>query len=159
VWQIGRGFVASACRGLVAGCGLRPVGVVGVVGLFVCVPVSVAVALTLSGGVCVSALRAVAVSGGLYRWQAVGLSNKCSKKRARSFEQVFETSVRLAVWVSLSESFQPNLGNFQPNPQIFQPNPDRIFTFCLQPNLKACCLVWHYKNDEQQLVGYKGRQG
>ena len=140
MWQIGRGFVASACRGLVA---------VAVFGLSVLSVLSVCFwpaqyrrrLLSPCRAVCVSALRAVAVSGGVYRWQAVRLSNKCSKKRARSFEQVFETSVRLAVWVSLSESFQPNLGNFQPNPKLFQPNPNRIFTFCLQPNLEAYCLV------------------
>lgn len=67
--------------------------------------------------VCVSALQSVAVSGGLYRWQAVRLSNKC-------FVQVFD-------WPSGSvcQNFQPNLGNFQPNPKLFQPNPDRILIY------------------------------
>jgi hypothetical protein len=99
---------------------------VGVVGLFLACPISAAVALTLSGGVCVSALRAFAVSGRPYRWQAFGLSNKCSEKRAGLFEQMFRTKFLVPFWVSLSEFFQPNLGIFQPNPKTFQPNPDRI---------------------------------
>jgi hypothetical protein len=85
----------------------------------------------------------------------------------KAFEQVFDQghsnkfSKHLfdSVSVSLSECFQPNLGIFQPNPKNFEPNPDRIFAFIFQPNLGlVCCLVWHYKIGERQLVGCKGHQ-
>ena len=83
-----RVFASSVSR---IGRGL-PVGVVGVVGLFVCACIGGGCSYPVA--VCVSTLRAVAVSGRLYRCQAFGLSNKFSKKNLGSFEQVFETSVR-----------------------------------------------------------------
>jgi hypothetical protein len=86
VWQIGRGFVASACRGWLSGCCLRPVGFGGSVGLFVCVFVSVALVLTLSR--CVSGCQ--------------------------TFEQVFQTSVRESFWLSLSE-FPTESDRISPN--------------------------------------------
>ena len=86
--------VSSPCRGL------RPVGVVGSVGLFVCVIAWRFVCLSKRGRL--SPCRAVCVR----------LSGVRTSVRLGSFEQVFETSVLMPFWASLSEFLTESEPNF-----------------------------------------------
>jgi hypothetical protein len=100
------------------GRGFLRVGVVGLFGVFLAGPVSVALALTLSRFVCFGASS------------CRGFGPSVSVAGARCVEQVFETSVRqcLGARAGISLYVEPNLGIFEPNPEIFQPNPDRILS-------------------------------
>ena len=144
--------MALACRVLVAGCRLWPVGVVGVVGLFVCGCIgrgcSRPVAVCVFRRFALWRLRVACIGGRL---------SGCQNFSVSDFRTNFRNTcsiVFLSVWLSV----QPNLGIFFNRILRFFNRIRTEFCFIFQPNLKACCLVLHYKTDGLRLVGYKGQQ-
>ena len=97
--------VCGGCLYPVAGCCLS---VLSVLSVCLCVPVSAGLALTLS--------RCVFRRFNLAGFRVACICGRVSSGQLETFEQVFETSVLMPFWVSLSEFptesdriFQPNL--------------------------------------------------
>jgi hypothetical protein len=99
------------------------VGVVGVVGLFVCVIAWLSSSPSVAGcrPVAGCALQAVAVC--VYPCQGVRLSNKCS---IRAFRTNFRNTCS-RVFLATCQNFQPNLTEFLPTESLkFLTEPNRI---------------------------------